>query len=598
MNNTLPITTRAIPLPKSKFQDLSNLLQKRDKEVILLIDQMLQKAKKEHNPDDMVDALFLRASYYNLVLNDYHQSLRIANSAKKWFPNTTSSLSKARIHRIIGVNLHFLGDKAKAAESYLQGAQVLENESRKLKLLWHELAGFYYNLGVLHNSRQADVAMLHYLQKAEKIYRKKAFENGLALCYGSIGVYYGQHGDTDKSLLYYEKSLALKRKIKDPYGESIALANIGEIYTDVGDYKKAKKFLDTAMEMSINLGDRNLMCHNYQAMAQWHFESGQYKDSLKELHQALQIAEDLSLKEDEWQIHELYAEVYEALGYWQKSLAHYKKYHELEARMKAKEREQALLETSKKFEANKEKEAAKILQKKNKEISIYVSKLEESNNELKQFAHIASHDLKEPVRTIKMYLTLLEKNIPGLSTENKDYIQYTKVASERLYYLINDLLAYSKIDHTDNELSAVDTTKVLKEVTESIQQLVVDKNAVIKFQKLPTVIANHNKLLLLFQNLIINGINYNKSDIPTIKISYKINGNTALIVVADNGIGIAEEYWEKIFQLFKRLHTESDYKGTGLGLAICKKIVERLNGKIWLRSQQEKGSEFYIQLPC
>jgi light-regulated signal transduction histidine kinase (bacteriophytochrome) len=210
----------------------------------------------------------------------------------------------------------------------------------------------------------------------------------------------------------------------------------------------------------------------------------------------------------------------------------------------------------------------------------------------------ASHDLKEPVRTIKMYLTLLEKNIPGLSTENKDYIQYTKVASERLYYLINDLLAYSKIDHTDKELSAVDTTKVLKEVTESIQQLVVDKNAVIKFQKLPTVIANHNKLLLLFQNLIINGINYNKSDIPTIKISYKIKENTALIVVADNGIGIAEEYWDKIFQLFKRLHTESDYKGTGLGLAICKKIVERLNGKIWLRSQQEKGSEFYIQLPC
>ncbi len=230
----------------------------------------------------------------------------------------------------------------------------------------------------------------------------------------------------------------------------------------------------------------------------------------------------------------------------------------------------------------------------------YNRKLMQSNEELKRFAHIASHDLQEPLRMVHSYVQLLDSRYKEAFDDTaREFMSYVVEGAQRMSDLIKGLLDYSRLDREDAEFESVDTLDIVEIVENSLRYSIKENNAKIKVESaLPTLKVNHNQFIQLFQNLVSNAIKYRNEDIPpSIKIKAKENRNNWEFCIRDNGIGINENYHQKIFVIFQRLHgKKSKYQGTGIGLAICKRIVENHQGKIWVNSTEGDGTEFHFTI--
>ncbi len=219
--------------------------------------------------------------------------------------------------------------------------------------------------------------------------------------------------------------------------------------------------------------------------------------------------------------------------------------------------------------------------------------LENKNKELEQFTYIASHDLQEPLQTVSSFVELLrEENQDILDDSAEQYINYILQSTQRMKNLISGLLDYSRIGKEKTPVT-VDCNEILGWVLDDLRAVIDESGAKIENGQLPILHAYPNELKQLFQNLIGNAIKYVKPDVsPVITISYQQQGEGWLFEFKDNGIGIEEKYKEKIFIIFKRLHSVKEYDGTGIGLAHCRKIVELHHGKIWIESVPNEGSKF------
>jgi PAS domain S-box-containing protein len=222
--------------------------------------------------------------------------------------------------------------------------------------------------------------------------------------------------------------------------------------------------------------------------------------------------------------------------------------------------------------------------------------LNRSNKDLEEFAYIASHDLKEPLHVVSSFTHLLEKRLHAkLDTTESEYLKYIKQSVSQAQVLIKDLLEYSCMSQ-EKSIEKVDLASVFSEVCLSLKSIIEDSKAIIEHEPLPTVVANHFGMVELFQNLIVNAIKYKSDKIPEIYISVNSREDMYIFSIKDNGIGIDSQYQVRIFDMFQRLHSKSEYSGTGIGLAICKKIVENHGGKIWVESKLGEGSTFYFTM--
>lgn len=245
----------------------------------------------------------------------------------------------------------------------------------------------------------------------------------------------------------------------------------------------------------------------------------------------------------------------------------------------------------KRDEVSKRKAAEQSLKK-------AAAELIRSNRDLEEFANIASHDLKEPLRTIGSYITLLARRYKGkIDADADEFINHTLNGVKRMQELISDLLAYSRIGTLTEELKPTDFQVIIDRVLLNVQKKAEETGTVITTASMPRIAADGQQMVQLFQNLISNAIKFCKGKSPIIKISAKHDNHEWLFSVSDNGIGIEEKYLDRIFQMFQRLHSSSEISGTGIGLAICKRIVERHKGRIWAESEIGKGSTFYFTIP-
>ena len=223
--------------------------------------------------------------------------------------------------------------------------------------------------------------------------------------------------------------------------------------------------------------------------------------------------------------------------------------------------------------------------------------LERSNKELEQFAYVASHDLQEPLRMISSYTQLLAQRYEGqLDEKAHKYISYAVDGAVRMQGLINDLLAYSRVNTRGKNFEPVDSHAALGAALRNLSVAIEENRAIVINDDLPIVRADATQLSQVFQNLISNSIKFRGADLPRINISARDVGHEWLFSVQDNGIGIEAKYVDKVFVIFQRLHTRKEYPGTGIGLAICKRIVERHGGRIWYESEPGKGATFYFTL--
>jgi signal transduction histidine kinase len=255
----------------------------------------------------------------------------------------------------------------------------------------------------------------------------------------------------------------------------------------------------------------------------------------------------------------------------------------------------------------------KILKSKNEElkaqkkvIAEHLAELEKistqlsvSNQELEIFAFAASHDLKEPLRMITMYTQILEMKLkPLLNNATNEYMGFVIDGVKRMQKLLDNLLEYSLLGKKDKKLEEINLNKKIERVLLNLTVVIQETQAQINFSNLPTITAAPTDMLQLFQNVIANALKFRKKDItPIINISCKESVDEYMFIIEDNGIGIKTEDQERIFNLFTRLHTNTQYEGTGIGLATCKKILTNLNGKISVSSVEGKGTTFYFFIP-
>jgi light-regulated signal transduction histidine kinase (bacteriophytochrome) len=227
-----------------------------------------------------------------------------------------------------------------------------------------------------------------------------------------------------------------------------------------------------------------------------------------------------------------------------------------------------------------------------------VEELKRSNEELGQFAYIASHDLQEPLRMVASYTQLLSRRYTGkLDADADQFIAYAVDGANRMQRLIQDLLAFSRVGTKGRDLLDTSSEDALQQALLNLRGAVVESGALVTHDPLPTVLADEMQLTQLFQNLVGNAIKYQNPGVPKIHISAARNGDKKwMFSVKDNGLGIDSQYFEKIFGMFQRLHKREEFAGTGIGLAICKKIVERHGGSISVESQPGHGSTFRFAL--
>jgi PAS domain S-box-containing protein len=223
--------------------------------------------------------------------------------------------------------------------------------------------------------------------------------------------------------------------------------------------------------------------------------------------------------------------------------------------------------------------------------------LKRSNQELEQFAYVASHDLQEPLRMVSSYTQLLERRYKDqLDQDARDFIFFAVDGANRMQHLINDLLDYSRVTTRGKPFAKLDLSTVLGHAIANLQKKVQETGALIVNDDLPFVYGDEVQLVRVFQNLLDNAMKFRGTDPPRINVSAKTLDEKIQISITDNGIGIDKIYSDRVFTIFQRLHTKIEYPGTGIGLAICKRTIERHGGKIWFESEPGKGTTFYFTL--
>ncbi|MEH0021738.1 MAG: ATP-binding protein [Desulfobacter sp.] len=244
------------------------------------------------------------------------------------------------------------------------------------------------------------------------------------------------------------------------------------------------------------------------------------------------------------------------------------------------------------------KMAEQALKDSREELESTLKRLRQSNEDLQQFAYVASHDLQEPLRMVSSFTQLIAERYQGKLDEKADrWIHFAVDGANRMQALIQDLLSFSRVNTHGAGFGPVELAQAASGAMANLTMAVEEAGAKISVEDLPVVHGDAGQLTLVFQNLIGNAVKFCRDEPPRIRISAEQKAGEWVVCVRDNGIGIDAAYMKKIFIIFQRLHTREEYPGTGLGLAVCKRILQRHKGRIWVESEMGRGSGFYFSLP-
>lgn len=549
---------------------------------------------------------------------------------------------QAATYHAMGTHYQYAGRSELAIENYHNALRI--NESLELD---KERTRQLNNIGLVYRDEGEYEKGLEYLEKCLSIAKEKGLKRSEMYGYGNVGYILMKQNKWDAALERFERTLEINQVIKDTTAFCTMHYLIADVKLSQKDYAAARHFaqkaLDVANDVNFSLGK----IFSQKVLSDVYLHEKKYDEARKIAKECVQYIQDNSA----------YLYFNDILNVWyniEYETGNYKKaleiQHQLAARkdsltqidtkekianseykyqLRHNEQENQLLkikgETSKKMSIlamaialllsllmllsyfayrrskNYNETLEKAIEERTKELENSNRDLAQLNKELERFTFIASHDLKTPLRDIVSFVGLLERQLkPYDNKQVHEYLSFIKTGGMRLHHIINDTLEYSKLSHVEkqNQIQTINLNTLLSELQNSMSKHIQETNTeIIQSNDLPAINAPRSSIVLLFQNLLENSIKYNKSGNPTIRIYTKETRKNLSIFFEDNGIGIPEEYRDKIFTMFSRLHTKDKYEGSGLGLSICKKIVDQLNGEIHVRSEIGKGSIFEIQLP-
>lgn len=594
--------------------------------------------------DDSIDRSDKARAYSQVgsvyqALGEYEKAYQYQIKALEQHEITKDSSGIARAYYVMGTIFFYQERYTQALESY-QKTKIICDQLGNQRLIYSCLAALgsvYDELGEFEKSKE-------YHSKAYNLAQKINYKTGIAYALANIANNLIRTGKIHEARDKIIQSIQLKTEIKDSWGVIGSLQALSSVYLKLNQRDKAIETLQKAADLARESGLKPRIMEVYQAFAHL------YKDN-KELDKAYFYLEKYVLLKDSV----LNEKTLEEMGQTQTRYEVQKRENEIallkkenEVFVQQKEIQQlsryllagaALLlliicgaifiryrdqkkvndilgVKNRKIQSQNEKlalahqkqtemyalleEKTQLLEAKNQEINITNKQLESSNEDLKHFAYVASHDLKEPLRMVSAYTNLLKRRYNDVIDDSgREFMHFIVDGVSRMGILLDDLLAYSRVGRKEEHQDWISTGDVLFIVLSNLQPVIAEKNAIINVSEdnMPKIKANRSQMNQLFQNLISNAIKFTNGKVPEINIDCRKQGQQFIFSIQDNGIGIPEEYQKKVFEMFRRLHTRDEYEGTGIGLATCKKIVERHGGDIWLESKKDIGTTFYFSIP-
>lgn len=582
-----------------KGRNLSRL--NKYKEALLEFEEVL------HNPDttiskkDIARAQTETASIHQ-NLGEYSEAVLFHLKALKTFEITNDSKGKIRTFYELGRTYFQKGDNQKSLIYFEQSLALLEEnwnnkrrDSTKIFHCYSAIGSVYEKLEMLDQSLEFNLKSYQLAQVLnDSSYIASALQN--------LGTNYTLLEKYETADYHLLQSLNLFRGIGDKWGMAGTYLYLGKLYTKWDKLSKAIKYLNDGLDVATEMGSKDRIIQFFIALADTYQKAGDFESSDRFLRNYIALRETvinestiIEIKEAQW------------------DYTSYKQQYKIE--LLEKEQEVSRLRTigilivlcfclSGLFIFyrwnKKQREVNLLLAEKNQEIAKTNLELKQVNEDLRQFTSVASHDLREPLRTITTFISLLERHYGHQFEDSaKEYFKFIKDASNRMQALLEDLLAYSRIDRKQKPEEWVDSSEIVHNTLANLQFRILETNAQIQvnYEALPKIKATPSQLGQVFQNIISNGLKFQPNQQPLIQVDCVLDGKNFLFSIKDNGIGIPENKKEKIFEMFSRLHKREDYEGTGIGLPTCKKIVENHGGTIWVDSELGKGSTFYFTIP-
>lgn len=588
----------------------------------------------EARPDDTSKVDELTELAWNIKHNQPQKGLFAARRALKIANQINYEKGLSDASHTLGMIYWNQGEYSQASEFYFAAMRIRERLGDSLNL-----ARSYNNVGNIYFRQKKLQDALHYYQLSQAL--RLALQDSVGMIYSlnNLGDVYGAEGNLGKALQHYEEAYQMAKKIADEKGQAFIALHLADFHLQQQAYLPAQDYFKTSLFFYKKLNHHLGMVKSYNGLAKTLvLQKRDPEQSLAYARKAIEIAKSVGAKRLQSEAQIMMAAAYALRGDYRQAYNLERKSRFLETEIVNESRERAIIETQIQYDVDNQRSALllqenelllhkqqlsqmqmfivfcfligaivisamiffrwreqasmnEVLADKNKE-------LQHSNQALERFAYVASHDLKEPLRTIGSFTTLLNRRYRNqLDDAGKEYMNYIVSGVDRMYSLLEDLLKYSRLIHQNEEnKEAVDFNEIIHSVTESLNHRIKEREVDIEVPSMPSVVSNAAQIQQLFQNLINNAIKFNDKEQPRVAIECEERPGEYLFAVKDNGLGIEEQYQNQIFEVFKRLSRDG-YEGTGVGLAICKKIVEQHEGQIWVESEEGEGSTFYFTLP-
>lgn len=570
--------------------------------------QLLEQVANKTNDPSLKLKTYWSYAFYHGNFEEYDKSLEYFLKALELVrKHNLSKRQEAQLLGNIGGALNRNGDQASALKYYKQSLAIDDPEN------YFSIGVTNYNIANIYNETFNDVdSALIFLDKAMLALEKSSYYRVLVAVLIEQGKCYDKKSQFERAYQLYNDAYQMIQDRNLGENQALILGALAQHYLDRKAYQSAIEYSDKAIDLSEERQDYKYIKRLYRIKEKACVEAGEFEMAYEIKSKMMARADSVMNTDLKSKVKQLQTE-YEVE---QKDLENNLLKAETEANRKTIQSRNAtaialflvlLLLSSwavlvwrsnrQKQKYNEELEAT--VAARTKALQIANKSLEQANYELKTFNYIASHDIKEPIRNIGNYAGLIFRKIPKeLQANLKQYFDTIKKNSQQLYTLIEDFAKYSQMSKDDEiEMQPVDLNVMIDSLEMSLSAEVQEKNGLIINNGLPEINTSTSILYTILKSLIDNGLKFNESAVPTVEVSHQMKENTHEIYVRDNGIGIAPEYHDKVFDLFKRLHHREKYQGSGIGLAIVKLLVEKIDGDIHLQSVEHQGSTFIIRLP-
>ena len=498
-----------------------------------------------------------------------------------------------------------------------------------------ESAAIHDKIGSLLVTQGEDsLAMEHFIRSLK---HRQAIEDhiGITFSFNYIGDIHIRWNNIDQAYDFFSRALLIAVETGDLPSKALTFSNLGRIFLYRNDLKQALKHFRTALDIQNDLGNKDRVSYNLNKLSEIYIQQGRHERALSLLENSLALGQELRSAQRLQETYKGLSEIYSGLGDFEQAFLYQHLFQQLRDSIFTIERARAIGGIKEEYQTDVKRKEVQIntlkrtnwiagiiilalllvgillfirnrleiktnhlLLKEKKQIALKNKELEKSNVELNEFNHAVSHDLKQPLRTIGSFATLLKlRYAKKLDQDGAEFIHFITSGVGHMHNLLTDLQTYTQAGKDEVEFELVEMNVIIREVVQGLKQSIQEQNATIDCAELPVIYAHRTSMHQLFQNLICNSMKFCEGRAPVIKIRHTGDEKYHCIQVEDNGIGISSIYHKKIFEAFKRLHSQEEYPGSGLGLAICQKLVKLHDGYIKLSSQPGVGSVFSIYLP-